>query len=68
MMARRKDERYQDLGVILEDLASYERRGLLEFAEGGSFGPLPTPPGGTRPGEETQAYRQPSKGPADAIA
>src|SRR5207244_2280769 len=26
MMARRKDERYQDAGVILEDLASYERR------------------------------------------
>ncbi|HXG11129.1 MAG TPA: serine/threonine-protein kinase [Gemmataceae bacterium] len=31
MMARRREERYQDVGVILEDLASYERRGLLEM-------------------------------------
>jgi serine/threonine protein kinase len=30
MMARRREERYQDVGVILEDLASYERRGLVE--------------------------------------
>ena len=29
MMARNRDERYQDVGVILEDLASYVRRGLL---------------------------------------
>ncbi len=29
MMARRREERYQEVGVILEDLASYERRGLL---------------------------------------
>ena len=29
MMARRREERYQEVGVVLEDLASYERRGLL---------------------------------------
>jgi len=38
MMARRPDERYQDVGVILEDLASYERRLLLRSVESG---PLP---------------------------
>jgi hypothetical protein len=30
MMARAREERYQEVSVILEDLASYERRGLLE--------------------------------------
>jgi len=32
MMARRREERYQEVGVVLEDLASYERRGLLKAA------------------------------------
>lgn len=32
MMARRAEERYQDVGVILEDLASYQRRLLLRCA------------------------------------
>jgi serine/threonine-protein kinase len=59
MMARRKEERYQDVGVILEDLASYERRGLLSCSENPTF--LPVPPGGSWssiPGE-TQDYHQP---------
>jgi hypothetical protein len=33
MMARKREERYQDVGVILEDVASYERRGLLRAAD-----------------------------------
>jgi serine/threonine-protein kinase len=33
MMARRREERYQDVGVILEDFVSYERRGLLKVPE-----------------------------------
>jgi hypothetical protein len=57
MMARHREERYQDVGVILEDLASYESRGLLRSSESGAFMPVPavrdaTPPGG----DETQAY------------
>jgi hypothetical protein len=36
MMARRCEERYQEVAVILEDLASYERRGLLGAP--GAFG------------------------------
>jgi serine/threonine-protein kinase len=60
MMARRREDRYQDVCVILEDLASYERRGLLEFAESGSFaaaGPLAGPVD-----DETQDYRRPAPG------
>lgn len=47
MMARRREDRYQDIGVILEDLVSYERRGLLQCQEGTSFPPPtgPAPPG-----------------------
>jgi hypothetical protein len=43
MMARRREDRYQDVEVILEDLAGYERRGLLRLAAGSSFAPLPPP-------------------------
>ena len=43
MMARRREERYQDVAVVLEDLASYERRGLLKPPPGTAFYP---PPGG----------------------
>jgi hypothetical protein len=43
MMARRREERYQDVGVVLEDLASYERRGLLKPPPGTAYYP---PPGG----------------------
>ncbi|HEV3256847.1 MAG TPA: protein kinase [Gemmataceae bacterium] len=60
MMARRRDERYQDVSVILEDLASYERRGLLRILDSGtSF--LPVQPEGSpaAQGDETQAYQAP---------
>src|SRR5262249_56622029 len=43
MMARQCEDRYQDIDVILAELASYERRGLLRFSEGASFVPLPPP-------------------------
>jgi Protein kinase domain len=58
MMARQKEERYQDVGVILEDLASYERRGLLNCSESPTF--LPVQPSGDWGGiiGETQDYRQ----------
>ena len=57
MMARQREERYQDVGVILEDLASYERRGLLNLSSGGSFATGPAPSPLDRPDVETQAYR-----------
>jgi hypothetical protein len=65
MMARQKEERYQDVGVILEDLASYERRGLLSCSENPTF--LPVPPGGSWSAAigETQDYPQPPKKPVD---
>jgi serine/threonine protein kinase len=34
MMARRPEDRYQNVGVILADLRSYLRRGLLKVSEG----------------------------------
>ena len=53
MLARRRSERYQDVGVIIEDLASYESRGLLQSSESGAFMPVPAvrdaePPAGGR--------------------
>ncbi len=56
MMRRAREERYQDVGVILEDLASYERRGLVKFAEGTALAPgaLAHSPAGAD--EVTQAY------------
>jgi serine/threonine-protein kinase len=53
MMARRCEERYQEVAVILEDLASYERRGLLGTP--GSFGGIGA---GIQnvPDADTQAY------------
>ena len=59
MMARRREERYQDVGVILEDLTSYQRRGLLEFSASGPFVPPRRPPQPSKLGEETELY-QPS--------
>jgi hypothetical protein len=56
MMARRREERYQDVGVILEELASYERRGLLSFAETGAMGGVAALPW-AGPEQETQAYQ-----------
>jgi predicted amino acid-binding ACT domain protein len=60
MMARRREDRYQDVGVILAELAGFERRGLLHFADPGTFTPLPPP--GTADGqdEETVAWPPPS--------
>jgi serine/threonine-protein kinase len=67
MMARRKEERYQDVGVILEDLSSYERRGLLSCSENPTF--LPVPPGGSWSGiiGETQDYHQPPGKSGDEV-
>jgi hypothetical protein len=66
MMARRREQRYQEVGVILEDLASYERRGLLTFADAASLGGLPAQAWANAE-QETQAYR-PARKPADAEA
>ena len=57
MMARQREERYQDVGVILEDLASYERRGLLNTSPSGTFMAVPASSPLDRPGVETQAYQ-----------
>jgi serine/threonine protein kinase len=59
MMARRREERYQDVGVILEDLASYERRGLLKTSDDETaFFPLRLDLGLNGPtGGETQPYQ-----------
>jgi hypothetical protein len=57
MLARRRSERYQDVGVIVEDLASYESRGLLHSSESGAFMPVPPVRDAEQPaGGETQAY------------
>jgi hypothetical protein len=56
MMARHREDRYQDVAVILEDLASYERRGLLKCAESGSQIPQIA---WAASGEETQNYVRP---------
>jgi hypothetical protein len=57
MMARQREERYQDVGVILEDLASYERRGLLNASASGTFVAVPASSPLNRPEVETQAYQ-----------
>jgi serine/threonine-protein kinase len=57
MMARNRDERYQDVSVILEDLASYERRGLLTAPLSGTFVSAPTTSPEERSGIKTQAYQ-----------
>jgi serine/threonine protein kinase len=46
MMARRPEDRYQDVDVILADLRSYLRRGLLKISEGErpAEGPAPEDP------------------------
>ncbi len=68
MMARRTEERYQEVGVILEDLASYERRGYLSSsADNPSF--LPVPPGVSwnETSGETQDYQQLPEGQEDSF-
>jgi hypothetical protein len=59
MMARPCVERYQDVGVILEDLASYERRGLLSSAPSGTFLAAPLAAAEDSQGVKTQAYERP---------
>ena len=56
MMARRREDRYQDVGVLLEDLASYERRQLLDFTGGVVFGSATAAAPPIPMGEETQCY------------
>ena len=56
MMARRRELRYQEIGVILEDLASYERRGLLSCAGGVA---LEEAKGRINAQQETQAFLPP---------
>jgi hypothetical protein len=56
MMARRREERYQDVGVIIEDLASYVRRGLLEPDQEMRF-PLAGPLRPDHTDAETTAYQ-----------
>jgi len=65
MMARRLEDRYQDVGVILEDLASYERRGLLRCADSNSvLTPLADVPGMNA---DTQAYEPPAQNIDDVV-
>jgi hypothetical protein len=63
MMARRCEERYQEVGVILEDLDSYERRGLLgptnTFAAAAGVSSVPE--------AETQAYQPKSPGDSGPV-
>jgi hypothetical protein len=60
MMARRREDRYQDVEVILAELTSFERRGLLHFTEAGSFVPLPPPAAPAMLEAETQPHPPPS--------
>ncbi|HMC66354.1 MAG TPA: protein kinase [Gemmataceae bacterium] len=64
MMARKKEERYQDVGVVLEDLASYERRGLLKSHDPGTYVPSPGEWSGPA---ETQAYLPRPEGADDVV-
>jgi hypothetical protein len=66
MMARRREERYQDAGVILEDLASYERRGLLKVSQSGpSLQPQAAAWGEAQ--AETKAYQAPAAEVDDVV-
>src|SRR4029077_11150528 len=67
MLARRREERYQDAGVILEDLASYERRGLLTPGYGSNV-PLSSLAGSAVAGEETADYRSASEQSGDVVS
>ena len=58
-MTRRREGRYQDVAVILEDLASYEHRGLLKLAETTAFVPVQPAPAWDKATEATQAYEMP---------
>jgi serine/threonine protein kinase len=67
MMARSRDERYQDVGVILADLDSYERRGLLRLLDSGAYAPVPPVPVCSDPEGDTQPYEPASENPDDAV-
>jgi tRNA A-37 threonylcarbamoyl transferase component Bud32 len=56
MMARNPDERYQDVRVILEDLASYEARKLILSADAGAFVPMMLRDASSATSNDTQAY------------
>lgn len=59
MLARKKEERYQDVGVLLADLESYAGRELLPVADSGSFPATAVADGESStisPGLETAAY------------
>jgi hypothetical protein len=60
MMARRREDRYQDVELILAELTSFERRGLLHFADGGPFVPLPPPAALQMLEAETQPHPPPT--------
>jgi serine/threonine protein kinase len=66
MMARRMEDRYQDVGVILEDLSAYERRGLLRCADGSAI-VAGLPPVVVGLDAETQAYEPPAKATDDVV-
>jgi hypothetical protein len=60
MLALRVEDRYQDVHVILEDLQSYERRGLLAVSPAGAAPASRTPP--EAPHENTHPFHfQPVK-------
>lgn len=56
MMARRREERYQDVSVVLEDLLSYGRRGLLVCSQNAPFLPGQPPAAWVGENSETQSY------------
>jgi serine/threonine protein kinase len=66
MMARRAEDRYQDVGVILEDLTSYERRGLLRCADSSVIVPGLAPVE-IAPEAETLIYEPPAEGTEDVV-
>jgi hypothetical protein len=57
MMARRREDRYQSVDVVLAELASYEDRGLLCFDDDGTFDPLPPPQSPLALEGETEAWQ-----------
>jgi hypothetical protein len=58
MMARRREGRYQEASVILEDLASYERRGLLDVPGSGDWVATAATSGVATATEKTQTYQK----------
>jgi serine/threonine protein kinase len=65
MLARQREERYQEVGVVLEDLASYERRGLLKYPDSGFY--IPVTPAPLSSEELTHDYQLPREAPDDVV-